>query len=337
MTHDADWGESLILSASTWLDRHGDHLVSVLPEAAIGDLYEWMVVRFPASEDPEDHTGEMHRISARESAGYFRDALIRTLAHKGTSNAVAVIHKLIKRFPSAGYLRWLAVSARQVTLERTWEPPAPAQIIRLLRHPDLRLLQNADQLLDLVIESIRRWEAKLQGVPPAAFQLWEQSPYNRPKGEERVSDAVALHLKDDLQGRGIAINREVQIRPAMKGGAKGERTDIQVDATVVEGDDSSHPVISITVEVKGCWNKDLLSALNDQLAARYLADSSTTHGLYLVSRCACAAWNDPNDSRRERVPATNIKDLETLLELQAAKISTDGLRIRAIVINATLR
>jgi hypothetical protein len=296
-----------------------------------------MVGRFPPSQDPQDHSGEMHRISTRESAGYFRDGLIRGLAHKGTANAVAVIDKLIQRLPSAQNLRWLAVSARQVTLERTWEPLAPAQIIRLLRHPHLRLVQNADQLLDLVIESIRRWEAKLQGIPPAAFQLWEQSPYNRPKEEERVSDAVALHLKEDLQGRGIAINREVQIRPAMKGGAKGERTDIQVDATVVEGNDSSHPVISITIEVKGCWNKDLLSALNDQLAARYLADNSTTHGLYLVSWCACTAWNDPDYSRRRHVPATNIDDLEALLERQATRISTDGLRIRAMVINATLR
>jgi hypothetical protein len=39
----------------------------------------------------------------------------------------------------------------------------------------LQLVQSADQLLEVVLESLKRLEAKLQEETPAAIDLWNRS------------------------------------------------------------------------------------------------------------------------------------------------------------------
>jgi hypothetical protein len=94
---------------------------------------------------------------------------------------------------------------------------------------ELRLVQSGDQLLEVVIESLKRLEATLQGETPAAQFLWDKTNENgwRPKDENSLSDYVKIHLDKDLRQRGVIVNREVEIRHG-----HGERTDIHVDAII---------------------------------------------------------------------------------------------------------
>jgi hypothetical protein len=88
-------------------------------------------------------------------------------------------------------------------------------------------------------------------------------------------------LTEKLSGeRGIIFHREVQItHPA--GPAGGQRTDVHVNA-VVQHRDAAAQTLTTIVEVKGCWNPDLETALEAQLVGDYLLGTENRYGIYLV-------------------------------------------------------
>ena len=60
----------------------------------------------------------------------------------------------------------------------------------------------------------------MQGETTISQFLWEGSKdAPRPKNEPSLCDFIKWQLEEDLRGRGIIINREVQIH-------RGEQTDI---------------------------------------------------------------------------------------------------------------
>jgi len=120
-----------------------------------------------------------------------------------------------------------------------------------------RLVQNGEQLLAVVTESLVRLEDTLHGETPAHIFLWDVIPAGegekryRPKDENSLSDYVKLHLERDLKQRGIIVLREVEIRRAA-GGDPGERTDLYVDAYVPGPDYTRIDTLTVIIEVKGC-------------------------------------------------------------------------------------
>ncbi|CAA9332512.1 MAG: hypothetical protein AVDCRST_MAG93-6262 [uncultured Chloroflexia bacterium] len=187
---------------------------------------------------------------------------------------------------------------------------------------------------------MQRLQAKLHGETPAVAFLWNESredgkTHYHPKNEERFSDFVKMHLDDDLRGRGIIANREVQIRRG-EGGVPGERTDIHVDAIRRVGQADDYDSITAIVEVKGNWHRELFSAMETQLAERYLRDNQTQHGLYLVGWFTCLQW-DRNDPRRNLLPNTSIEEASEFFDEQAANLTNSSRQIRAVVLNTGLR
>jgi hypothetical protein len=88
-------------------------------------------------------------------------------------------------------------------------------------------------------------------------------------------------LTEKLSGeRGIIFHREVQItHPAAPTG--GQRTDVHVNA-VVQHRDAAAETLTAIVEVKGCWNRDVKTALETQLVDDYLLGTGNRYGIYLV-------------------------------------------------------
>ena len=122
-----------------------------------------------------------------------------------------------------------------------------------------------------------------------------------------------------------------------EGGGRGERTDIHVDAFVPgSGREMADPA-SVIVEVKGCWNRELNSAIEEQLMGRYLAGNATCHhGLYLVGWFNCDQW-DKDDRRRGRAPSYGLDEAHERFAEQAEVLSEKGPHVRAVVVNAALR
>src|SRR5262249_15240827 len=146
--------------------------------------------------------------------------------------------------------------------------------------------------LEVIRESLDRLQGKLHDELPAVRDLWN-TPKGRmsPKDEQEVADYVARHLREDLRGRGIIVNREVQISRGI-GNRTGQRTDIHVDATTPDEQKGSYDWIYAIIEVKGNWNQGLRDAMETQLRDRYLKEKRCMNGLYLVAWFTCAKWDD---------------------------------------------
>ena len=326
---DESWGRSFLERIAGMLDHHGLKLGAELPESAAKDVFEWLIDRFPAEQDPP-HRG---MVSGRQSIASFRDGLLSALQQRGNVHAVAALAELSERRPELRQVRWALLSARQNLLKRTWLPPSPMHVINLLRTSESRLIQNGEHLLDAIIESLQRWEAKLQGTPPAAFQLWDMC---RPKSENKMSDAVTLHLRDDIGARGIIANREIVIRPGEKPAGIGERTDVLVQTFRRGLDGQPSDLITVTIETKGCWNVGLFSAMKSQLCDRYLLDNECRHGLYLVGWYVCPQW-DTKDPRYATTPKMTRGEVSAQLERQARGLTVDDVVIKSLVVNSALR
>ncbi|TDA68007.1 MAG: hypothetical protein D9V47_09180 [Clostridia bacterium] len=213
--------------------------------------------------------------------------------------------RVARELPEINWLKYSLLEAEEIALRQTWAPLRPGDILQIAADQQVRLVQNGDQLLDVLIESLNRLEAKLQGETPAAIDLWNECKVDnetvyRPKDENRLSDYVKRHLDEDLKQRGIIFNREVEIRRGA-GPGTGERTDIHVDAVVRGLNGEAYDRVSAIIEVKGCWNHELDHAMETQLVDRYLRDNRCQHGLYLIGWFDCVQW-DSNDYRKSQVP-----------------------------------
>jgi len=332
---DAEFGRDIVSAAAYALPSRKITPFERLSEDQLADLYIWLVEQFPVSQDPKHD--EAYWVGPRESVAWWRDALITYLKDRGTYNACNAIGRLKDAFPDQLWLRRVLAEAQATARRVTWVPPRPREIVQLATDGTSRLVQSGDQLCDVLIESVRRLENELQGETPAAAFLWNQIRKGtwRPKDERDLANYVKIHLVRDLTQRGIIVNREVEIRPPIDR-STGERTDIHVDAVLPGSRGEEYDRVSVIIEVKGCWHPELKEAMDTQLVNRYLQDNQCQHGLYLVGWFLCRQW-DNNDSRKRQVPRLTLKQAREMFDVQAASLSTGGIRVRALIINAALR
>jgi hypothetical protein len=96
--------------------------------------------------------------------------------------------------------------------------------------------------------------------------------------------------------------------------------------------------VTVVIEVKGCWNNKLLTAMREQLRDRYLAEGGCRHGLYVVGWFPVEQW-DADDYRRggarRQLPAT-FDEVRSHFLAQAAELSDGARRVRAVVLDCSL-
>ncbi|MBI4319905.1 MAG: hypothetical protein HY675_15560 [Chloroflexi bacterium] len=331
------FGREVTLAVAYGAEDRAAKATRLLTESEAGDLYVWLAREFPHSEDPR--FDDAHCIGPRESVAHWRDAILRNLQERGTESACETIRRIADQLPELTLLKWTLAEARAIARRQTWLPPSPKDILSLARNQRVRLVQSSEQLLELLLESLGHLESKLQGETPAAIDLWDyqvDTKAYRPKDEGRFSDKVKRHLDDDIRQRGVVVNREVVIRRG-QGAAPGERTDILVQAIVNSPQGSVHDSVSVVLEAKGCWNSDLLGAMETQLVDRYLKDNQCQHGLYLVGWFNCLVWDDRDNRKAQAVSHSCRGLLQQQLDSQAAELSKGGVIVRALVVNASLR
>jgi hypothetical protein len=336
---DPQFGRALLVKVAHSRIDNRKVVAPRLREHQLADLYIWLAREFPHAEDPH-HVGSFSP-SWRDDIMWWRDGLLKQLQERGTVEASVAVNKIVEALPHLPFLKYVLREARAKTRWSTWEPLEPDDVVTLLTDEEKRVVQNGDQLLGVLVESLRRLESRLQGETPAASDLWNEIRGKgknfkyTPKDEDRFSDYVKRHLESDLVGSGVVINREVEIRRGT-GKGDGERTDIHVAAVVssTSGDDSD--VVRAIVETKGCWNRSLRTAMENQLVGRYLKDNKCRHGLYLVGWFLCESW-DGSDQRKKETRKVSIDEIRKELDVQAETLSVGDLNVRAVVLNTALR
>ena len=263
------------------------------------------------------------------------------LQTRGTPEAFAAIERIRRELPDLPWLSWVKVEARENLLRNTWTPPSPVELQELAQRSGAWLVQSGEQLLDVLCESLGRLEMKLQAENPAAPDLWDQVDRTRgherfrPKDENHLSDYVKRHLQDDLSRIGLVALREVEIRRG-EGTGQGERTDVHVIGIVTDSRSGEKRQVRVIIEVKGCWHRELKTAIETQLVGRYLKDNDCQHGLYLVGWYVCPQWA-PQDGARGAVPFASIEDARTFLADQARDLSRGDVSVKSAVIDVSLR
>lgn len=333
---DTEFGRKLIELMAYEKDMFETKAGKLLTENQLADLYIWIVHQYPHADDP-DYNDEDCWVGYRLKIASFRDSLLNLIKQRGTYKACEAIQQIINEFPESNWLKWILHEAQDIMHRQTWKPPQPGEILKIASNQSIRLVQNGDQLLEVLIESLKRLESKLQGETTAAIDLWNEIEKNvfRPKDENRFSDYVKRHLDEDLRERGIVVNREVEIRRG-EGLGQGERTDIHVDAVMRNQCKEVYDSITVIIEAKGCWHQDLDHAIKTQLVDRYLKDSRCQYGLYLVGWFNCIQWDD-NDYRKKRSQNISINEARKQFDKRATELSQQSTRIKAFVINTALR
>lgn len=332
---DSSFGREVLELAT---DRYSFGIQLHLNETQLADLYLWLVQQYPYDEDPE-YSDEIivHSATAREGMANLRDNVLSQLKEEGTLQACAEIERLVRELPDIAGLRKTLLNVQTNMRRKTWQPPQPEQVLQIVSDSTKRLVQNGQQLLDVLLESLKRLELELQGETPAVRDLWDKVGDNKfkPVDENAFSDYVKRFLDRDVKSRGIIANREVELRRNY-GGSPGERTDIHVDAVVKKPNGELYDCITVIIEVKGCWHTDLNSAMEEQLVQRYLQDNSSKYGLYLVGWFNCNQWDD-KDSRKGKAPKISIDQAREQFDRQAEQLSSPPNVVRAYVLNTALR
>jgi hypothetical protein len=256
------------------------------------DLWRFLHERFPPSEDPVVYG--VHFVSPHESVAELRNRLLPELAQRGTDQAVALLRRLAEQHPAMPQLARLTVDAEHAARRSDWTPLLPRQVVALLAARDRLLVRTSQDLLDVILDALHTIQQDLHhSAPPQATLLWNHVPGCtpqgnlgcRPKTEDEVSDYLKPQLERLLQAP--VVNREVQVQRRRTSGL-GDRVDLLVQLLVqAQARAAPHDLVQVAIEVKGCWNDEVLTAIDEQLVPRYLDNLSGSAGLLLV------AWFDP--------------------------------------------
>ncbi|GJM36843.1 MAG: hypothetical protein DHS20C19_02100 [Acidimicrobiales bacterium] len=317
---DRDLARTVQLLGSTEIAR-GYKGLGDLPAPLLVDIYLWLRERFPAEKDPQ--FDDAHVVGPREEIGEFRDRILARLRDAGTPDAVAAIRVIQVALPEERWLaRVLAIAESALRREQWTATPLP-HLLQLAANRRHTLVNDAPALSAATTSALGRIQDRLTGATPASHYLWDTHA-GRPKSEDEISDYLRNELSRDLESVGAIINREVQIRRNKPSGI-GERTDLLVDAVPLE--QPSEGRLSLPIEVKGAWNKDLLVAAETQLVDQYMHDVSATHGLYVVAWPNLDSWEDASDRRRARVQKLDRPEVAAQLQTQAAALTARGANV----------
>jgi hypothetical protein len=274
----------IMLSVSREADSRNKDLCEELIEHEVADFYLLLCRLFPHSEDPEEESGF---VSPRRSVTYFRNAIVGTLGGRNTLAAVDQLRRLAKALPDqATWLLYRSQQALSAVRRNEWPPFPLSDLVEVLSNDRKRVIRDNGDLLNLVIESLADLQKQLKETTlPAVEDLWQwegaglQRTNFRHKDEEAISDYVARWLRDRIGSQsGVVVNREVQP-------VRGKRTDVLVEAWShsLEGRNRREIPLSVTIEVKGCWNREIKTGAEKQLLDDYLRPFRRTHGIFLVA------------------------------------------------------
>jgi hypothetical protein len=161
-------------------------------------------------------------------------------------------------------------------VEASWEPLAPPEVKRIVEDRRQLLVRDEEELIEAVWEALHDYQTQIRGEGSQVMRLWNE-PVHTPKPEEPLSREIGAEIQRILATRGVKITHEVKIR-------EGQFVDIHVSAVT---SNSKRRLISLIIEVKGCWHRELKTAIDTQLSMRYLKDKTLTSGsISLFGSCA---------------------------------------------------
>ncbi len=364
---DSDFGKAVVESAIA-TDDVFNNVGAALSESKLTELFIWLTQRYPYSEDPSIFGSDR---GIRHYVVDLKQHVIGHLQEKGTSEAVLEMERLKDMFPDLKGLNSSLLAAQLKTRSETWNRPTAQELLSLISNKQARLIRSGSDLLNLVYESLERFESKLQDNETLAVNdVWNEVPSSfinrilvntlklfyksstkldpktekdkkqflklnsfQPKDENALSNLIKRHLDSDIKPLGVVIGREVEIN-------RGDFTDLRVDCPVKDKRTGITIIFSVIIEVKGTWNRELNTSLNEQLFDRYLSEISCQDGIYLVGWFNCDKWSDQDyrkaDASRYTSAFPTLPDAKVHFNTEAEKLSQPNKQVKAFVLDVSL-
>lgn len=306
----------LFLEVASDLDTRGMGFLNRFSSARLADLLLLIFHLFPPKEDPPmGH--EMTFVTPVDECIQLRNALIRTLSKRG---AIKEIQRFLNSLPTgeADLYRWNLEEAKQNRALLDWTPARTTELLRLVRISNGSLIRNADDLLEVVLTSLARFQDNLQ--QHNLHRVWDG---DTPKREEFVSKELASWLKSDLKN--IVVNREVEVN------RWNERVDIKIEA-FPKGDAQEAP-FTVIIEVKRAHNREIPESINSQLAQKYLLPNPDwNHGIYLVAWFRSKGKWEERQYLRSKTPKGAESELRKLCQ---AVGKSQGVRVEPYLLDCS--
>jgi hypothetical protein len=303
--------------------KRGSSLMDIAPKQ-LASLLIWLYRNFPPEEDPLHDTA--YSPSARDNIRDLRSVIIKNLIETGSIESVDAMRYAATKIHDRDDFRWWLLSAREFMRKNTWTPLKTSELRTLFHNFNKRVVRNEYDLLIVIEESLNRLQKKMQGDNPTSFFLWDRISANRfkPKDENSLSDFIKMHLDYELREQKIIINREVEIKRST-GRRDGQRTDLYIQALSA---DPAESFFTVVIEVKGCWNGELKTAMETQLRNRYLSKHKSSHGIYIVGWYVCSHYNTKNIKGTKR-------SMQLYLMKQAENLA-NGVYLKSMVLDCTI-
>jgi hypothetical protein len=323
LTRNNEFAKKIVLRGSNVYGFGEDGNLSMLEPLQLAEMAKWLFKNFPPTKDPVHNSAYSPR--SRDNVADLRKNIVKWLIELGTVESVLALKSLANTFENDENFKWWLISAREFLRKNTWVPMVPSHLREILHKFSQRVVRSENDLLFVVEESLIRLKKKLQGDNPVAFFLWNQEKNGvlKPKDENTLTDLIKMHLDYELKERKIIVNREVEIKRST-GRKDGQRTDLFIQAI---GKNQDRP-LSIVIEVKGCWHKEVTTAMATQLRDRYMAKHKSTHGLYVVGWFFCTHY-------RPRTRTTKGQ-IERRLTTQANHLTDAQVVLRSLVLDCTI-
>ncbi|MET4429306.1 hypothetical protein [Mycolicibacterium sp. 624] len=243
-----------------------------LSDESLTGLARLLLDKLPFAQDPDD----VHDYAERTPAAVarrIRTHLLQSIASRGMATALI---SLASNRPAtdSDRIRQLLHQARIREAMVNWRPLAPVTLMELLDGGDARLIRDSAGLLTVLCEQLTQVQNDLRR---GGFRsLWDGEPGKSnasPKGEDTISDWLVEQLRLRLKPH-IVLDREIQVTRRKDAGV-GTRIDI----TATSG---GAQIARVPLEAKLVNNRELSTALSDQLVVKYMDPTELTHGLYLI-------------------------------------------------------
>lgn len=330
---DAPWGKQVF----PYLGVSGgvySQWVEFIDAERLTRMWEWLEREYPGDPYEDDDDEGVHSVTFAHEIYIFRNHLLSYVEGRNTREAVEALGALVRRRPELPWLGQVLAQSRRGCRRASWDPPSVGSLIAYFANPGLPPLCNDADLMDALIDSLRRYQAALKGSRPLT-ELWNERAGPvldwSPKDEENASDCLARHFERDLRGHGVRAIREAELRQR-SGDTPGDEPDILVTAPCAGRPDVS---LTVLVEVKCSWNAEVVSGFEMQLLNRYLRGHDC--GLYVVFHFACSTWSERDQRRRQSLSAKTMQEVSMLVEKEQQRLAlTSGKRLDAVVVDAAL-
>jgi len=334
---DADLARLILLELAYHHQYNSESGIHQVSESNLIDLYRKLAELYPIEEDPPFRAGshQPQETPPRERVAEFRQEIPRILGARDSQAGCDALVLLAREFEqSRSQIQWCLRLSTERWRMKSWNPPTIADVTRLLLDPKAHLVTTSEDLLEVVIDSLRRLQSRITDTAnPLVDDFWfigrlGNTDHNHgPHSEEHVARRIAGWLQDDLQSRHPAvINREVVPRWR-------QRTDITVEAPLRSGNETLVP--KVIIEIKGNWHPEVRTACGTQLVNTYLHNQPNAAGIYLVLWFGAGHLPGADNPRSNRLRSRDLSSASAeITELVANQ--RDTFTVQGFVLDCTL-